>query len=548
MSTFSIIGQVVDVFNREIYPGEVSVDNGRIVSIARRESAPLRFIMPGFVDAHVHIESSMLTPSRFAQLVVPRGTIAVVSDPHEIANVAGVEGVEFMIGDAEKVPLKVFFGAPSCVPATNFETSGAVLGPEEVGNLLEREDIWFLSEMMNFPGVVGGASDVLRKIKSAQENSKPVDGHAPGLRGEALKKYISSGITTDHECSSFEEAEEKIKLGVKIQVREGSAARNFDALHTLFATYPDRLMLCTDDSHPDEILSDGHIDRLVRKGLKKYKVDLFDLLRSACVVPVEHYKIPVGLLREGDTADFIVVNNLEEFDVFESYIDGQKVYDKKEGVLFFCDTSKHINRFRKEMISASDLRIVLPEDCDTVKVIDVKDGELLTGQYLWKSSAVPGQAVESSVADDILKLIVVNRYLDQKPSVGFVRNIGLKNGAIASTVAHDSHNIIATGTDDISIAKAVNALIECGGGIAAYDGKSIQILALPVGGLMSDEEGSVVAAKYQRLNDYCKNLGCGLKAPFMSLAFLSLLVIPSLKLGDRGLFDVDKFSFVPLFE
>jgi adenine deaminase len=548
MNDFSVAGQIVDVNGREIFPGEILVSGGRIVSIRRVDSAPLRYIMPGFVDSHVHIESSMLTPSRFAQLVVPRGTIAVVSDPHEIANVAGVEGVEYMIRDAKKVPLKVFFGAPSCVPATSFETSGAVLGPEEVRGLLEREDVWFLSEMMNFPGVVGDVPDVIKKIEYAQLKNKPVDGHAPGLRGEALKKYVSYGISTDHECSSYEEAEEKIKLGVKIQVREGSAARNFDALHNLFSLYPDSLMLCTDDSHPDEIISDGHIDRLIRLGLKKYNVDLFDLLRSASVVPVEHYKIPVGLLREGDYADFLVVSNLEEFDVLESYIDGRKVYDKRDGVLFSFDISERINRFRTNMISASDLKIVLPEECATVRVIDVKDGELLTGQYLWKPSVSPGQTVESSVAEDVLKLVVVNRYSDQKPSIGFVRNVGLKKGAIASTVAHDSHNIIATGTDDTSIAKAVNAIIECGGGIAVYDGESVQILALPVGGLMSDEDGSAVAAKYQLLNDTCKELGSHLKAPFMCLAFLSLLVIPSLKLGDRGLFDVDKFNFVPLFE
>lgn len=461
MNDFSVAGQIVDINGRKIFPGEILVSGGRIVSIRRVDSAPLRYIMPGFVDSHVHIESSMLTPSRFAQLVVPRGTIAVVSDPHEIANVAGVEGVEYMIRDAKKVPLKVFFGAPSCVPATSFETSGAVLGPEEVRGLLEREDVWFLSEMMNFPGVVGDVSDVIKKIEYAQLKNKPVDGHAPGLRGEALKKYVSYGISTDHECSSYEEAEEKIKLGVKIQVREGSAARNFDALHNLFSLYPDSLMLCTDDSHPDEIISDGHIDRLIRLGLKRYNVDLFDLLRSASVVPVEHYKIPVGLLREGDYADFLVVSNLEEFDVLESYIDGRKVYDKRDGVLFSFDISERINRFRTNMISASDLKIVLPEECATVRVIDVKDGELLTGQYLWKPSVSPGQTVESSVAEDVLKLVVVNRYSDQKPSIGFVRNVGLKKGAIASTVAHDSHNIIATGTDDTSIAKAVNAIIEC---------------------------------------------------------------------------------------
>lgn len=547
MDTFSISGRIVDLHNRRIFPGEVNVRDGVIVSISAKDKAEDRFILPGFVDSHVHIESSMLSPSRFAEMVVPRGTIAVVSDPHEIANVMGVPGVEFMISDGNTVPLKFFFGSPSSVPATCFESSGAVLDSEAVRLLLQREDIWFLSEVMNYPGVIHGDKDVLKKLEYANSLAKPIDGHAPGLSGADLEKYVSHNITTDHECSSLEEAEIKLSKGMKIQIREGSAARNFHALHSLFFKYPNQLMLCTDDSHPDEILNQGHIDRILRLGIGKYNINLFDILRSATIIPVQHYKLPVGLLREGDPADFIVVDNLENFSLLESYIDGKKVFDRTKGNLFTVQPGLTINRFREQALDVNELKLSMPESKTSVRVIDVRDGELLSSQYLWKPELGAGVRLEGSIKDDIIKLVVLSRYSNQKPALGFVKNLGIKRGAIGSSVAHDSHNLIVAGVDDESIALVINELIKSGGGIAAFDGENLNLLPLAVGGLMSNERGEYVAAKYQELNQLAKNMGSSLKAPFMTLSFLSLLVIPELKLSDKGLFDVSKFSFVPLF-
>lgn len=547
MSNFIIRGNIVDVFTRDIYKGEIIVCDGIIQEIRKTDTAPDCYILPGLIDSHVHIESSMLTPSRFAELAVSRGTVGVVTDPHEIANVAGEKGVEFMIEDGNKVPLKFFFGAPSCVPATSFETSGANLNSEVVARLLRRKDIWFLSEMMNFPGVVYDDVEVHAKLNAAKAAKKPVDGHAPGLTGESLKKYVASGISTDHECAFPEEALEKLKLGMKIQIREGSAARNFSSLYPLFEKHADKIMLCTDDSHPDELIQKGHIDKLIRLGLEK-GVDFFDLVRSATVVPAEHYGLPVGLLREGDFADLIVVDNLSDFNVQNTYIDGVLVYSLASGINFNLPVVSPVNVFNCSAISPDDIKVYLPNNTQHIRVIEVMDGELLTNEFKWNPALNSGEEVVSDLFSDILKLVVVNRYHPQKPTVGFVKNMGLKRGALGSTVAHDSHNIIVAGVDDESIVRVVNALIENTGGIAASDGSYTEILPLPVGGLMSIERGEVVAKKYETLDQMAHTLGSTLRAPFMTLSFLSLLVIPSLKLGDKGLFDVNKFDFVPLFE
>ena len=545
---YSVKGQIVDLHSRRIFDGEVFVEQDIIVRIEEKNVDERRFILPGLIDSHVHIESSMLTPSRFAEMVVPRGTVAVVTDPHEIANVLGEAGVDYMIQDGAKVPFKFFFGAPSCVPATPFESSGSTMDHEVVERLLRRDDIWFLSEMMNFPGVIHKEADVLKKCEAARLLDKPIDGHAPGLKGEDLKKYVAQGIGTDHECAFLEEAQEKLALGMKIQIREGSAARNFSSLHSLFNKHPEQLMLCTDDSHPDEILKRGHIDRLIKLGRRNFGIDLFDLLRAATVVPVQHYKLPVGLLREGDAADFIIVDNLDDFNIEASYINGEKVFDKEEGVLFEVKASAHPNAFRDDPIQIEDLVVFMPKEKSAVRVIEAQDGELLTETFLWEPCLKPGQQVESQPDQDILKLVVVNRYTNEKPVVGFVKNIGLRNGAIGGTVAHDSHNIIVVGIDDASITRLVNALIENKGGIAVCEAAGVSMLPLPVGGLMSTRRGEDVASDYLCLSNKAKALGSQLKAPFMTISFLSLLVIPSLKLGDKGLFDVNRFEFVSLFE
>lgn len=547
MSSFSICGKVVDVFQREIFDGEIVVRDGKIISIAKANSAPDVYILPGLIDSHVHIESSMLMPSRFARLVIPHGTVAVVTDPHEIANVMGVEGVQFMIEDGKKVPLKFFFGAPSCVPATPFESSGAVLNADDVTSLLENPDIYFLSEMMNFPGVINEDPQVLGKIAAAKKMNMRIDGHAPGLKGDGLKKYIDAGVETDHECATFEEAKLKIDLGMKIQIREGSAARNFNNLAPLLNLFPDFVMLCTDDSHPDEILNNGHIDRLIKLGLDM-GIDIFNLLRASTVNPVLHYNLPVGLLRVGDPADFIVIDSLDSFDVKKTFINGQCVYDCNEGLKFPITSVTAINNFRSELISLSQLKVIMPAGFSKVKVIEVKDGDLLTSEGRWIPDLDQNREVFSDPSVDVLKLVVVNRYTNAPAAVGFARNIGLKSGALASSVAHDSHNIVAVGVDDQSLLNAINTLIDKNGGIVVVNNTGATVLELPVAGLMSLEEGEIVAGQYQRLNKQATQQGSWLKAPFMALSFLSLLVIPDLKLSDRGLFDVNKFGFTSLFE
>lgn len=539
-----IVGNIVDVHRKLIFSGELIIEDRQIVAIRPSEVKCDNFILPGLIDSHVHIESSMLIPSRFAQLVVPRGTIGVVSDPHEIANVMGVKGVEYMMEDAAKVPLKCFLGVPSCVPATSFETSGSVIDSNDVEFLFNKGAL-FLAEMMNFPGVIYDDVEVVKKLDIAKKHQAPIDGHAPGLRGEDLQKYARAGISTDHECFSLDEALDKIRLGIKTQIREGSAARNFEALHPLITQEPLNTMLCTDDSHPDLIIQKGHIDRLIRLGLTK-GYSIFEMYQTAVLNPVEHYNLPVGLLREGDKADFIVVDNLNDFNVLETYIDGSCV--AKDGkALFDLPVTKVVNHFNCRPISVDDLRVIAPVSQPKIRVMVAEDGELLTGQHVWETSYKEGECIGADISEDIVKIVVLNRYQKAKPVVGFIKNFGLKKGALAGSVAHDSHNIVAIGCDDNSLVKVINAIIDSKGGIAATDGDVVEELSLPVAGLMSTEPGEVVAEKYTQLNQFVASMGCGMKAPFMTMAFMSLLVIPSLKIGDRGLFDVDSFTFTSLF-
>jgi len=543
-------GIIVDAISRRKFKGEIVVENGKITSIEENEHENEQYILPGLVDAHVHIESSMTVPSVFARMAVARGTVAVVSDPHEIANVMGEEGIEYMLEDARKAPLKVFFGVPSCVPATPFESAGAVLDTEAVDRLLARKDLHYLSEMMNFPGVVLEFPEVMAKLESAKKYGKVIDGHAPGLRGADLQKYVGAGISTDHECFTYEEAVEKIKLGMKILIREGSSARNFETLYRLIDEYPESVMLCTDDSHPDTLIYEGHIDKLIRRGQEK-GLDIYNLIRAAVINPVEHYGLNVGLLHEGDPADFIIVDDLKAFNVLKTFIDGNCVYDNGK-VLFSVEKASAKNVFNRGKISIDDVKLAMPASENNLKqmrkirVIVAQDGELVTGQELARPK-LENENLVSDPARDILKMVVLSRYADDPVQIGFIKNIGLKKGAIASSIAHDSHNIIAVGATDEDIVGVVNRLVENQGGIVVGTGESLLDLPLEVSGLMSTLDGKKVAARYQQLNEEARKLGTSLMSPFMTLSFMSLLVIPELKLGDRGLFDVTKFEFVELF-
>lgn len=544
MNTYSIEGQLIDLHHRRIYPAEIFVSAGKIAEIREIAEAPNRYLLPGFIDAHVHIESSMLSPAAFAQLAVQHGTIATVSDPHEIANVCGVEGINWMIDNAKKVPFKCFFGAPSCVPATAFESTGAVLDAATVKDLLHSEDIWYLSEMMNYPGVLYRDEEVLAKIAAAKKAGKPVDGHAPGLRGEATLQYANAGISTDHECTSLPEAMEKIAAGMHILIREGSAAKNFEALHSLFSVHPEKLMFCSDDKHPDD-LATGHINQLVKRALAE-GYSLFDVLWAACVNPVLHYALPIGLLKEGDAADFIVLPNLIDFNPSQTYIDGKLVFNNGQ-VHIEAPKATPINHFKANSCTKASLEIHSQNQTENVKVIVAENGQLTT-KSAEATLAVTGGILAPDTSQGILKLVVINRYeSNAKPALAFIKGFGFKKGAIASTVAHDCHNIIAVGVEDASIHAAIIAVIEAQGGIAvAHSPHKVSCLPLPIAGLMSDESGMEVGEKYAALSAAAKSLGSALDAPFMTLSFMALLVIPSLKLSDKGLFDGDKFQFCPL--
>lgn len=544
MHHFTIKGQLVDLFQKRIYPAEVSVENRTIHSITELAEAPMQYIMPGFIDAHVHIESSMLVPTAFARLAVVHGTVATVSDPHEIANVCGTAGVQYMIDDSKRSPFKFFFGAPSCVPATFFETAGAHIDAQATAELLANPDIWYLAEMMNFPGVLFEDAEVMAKLKAAKDANKPIDGHAPGLRGEDVIKYASAGITTDHECFTIEEAKDKLAAGMKIIIREGSAARNFDELVPLFATHADKLMFCSDDKHPDELVL-NHINSLVKRALAKGH-DLYNVLRAASVNAAEHYGLPVGLLRQNDAADFVVVDNLDDFNILQTYINGELVAENNKSLLEAKEILP-INNFNTSHKHADDFKIKAINDQPQIRVIEALDGQLITNQIRVEGKTEDGYLV-SDVDKDILKMAVVNRYTnDAEVAIAFIKNIGIQHGALASTVGHDCHNIIAVGVDDASICKAVNVLVDCKGGIVAIDKNGeAHVLPLPIAGLMADTNGYTVAEKYALIDKQAKELGSTLRAPFMTISFMALLVIPTLKLSDKGLFDGSKFEFTPV--
>ena len=541
-NSFTIGGQIVDLVNARIFSGVVVVENGKIIKIEEQPVGNTQYIMPGFVDAHVHIESSMLVPSEFARLATCHGTVATVSDPHEIANVLGKEGVRYMIENGKKVPFKFFFGAPSCVPSTAFETAGATLNAEDIEELMASSDIYYLSEVMNYPGVIHDDSELLSKIAAARRNGKPIDGHAPAVTGVDLQKYVGAGITTDHECFRLAGALEKISLGMNILIREGSAAKNFEALIPLMATYPDKLMFCSDDKHPNELV-EGHIDNLVRRAIA-LGYNILDVLKAGSLNAVKHYNLDVGMLQIGDDADFIVVDDLHHPVAKQTYIKGVLVAENGESNIHYKETETP-NIFKAEFIKAED--IIVPDKGKKIKVIDCVDGQLITKSFMADPVVVDGGIV-SEVERDILKMVVVNRYHPSQPAVAFIRGFGLRRGALASSVAHDSHNIVAVGVTDKDILHAVNLLIEHTGGVTAYCSTEMVAVPLPVAGLMSNEDGYEVAAAYQNADALAKRLGSTLYAPFMTLAFMALLVIPELKLSDQGLFDVKKFGITSIYE
>jgi adenine deaminase len=535
-----IAGMLVDIHLRDIYPAEISVSAGVIESIIRIDRAPEVFIIPGLIDSHIHIESSMITPGAFALTAVKHGTTSVVSDPHEIANVLGIDGVNYMIEDGKKVPLKFNFGAPSCVPATDFESSGASLDHKAVGDLLDLPEIKYLSEMMNFPGVIYSDKEVHEKIELAKRVNKPVDGHAPGLTGDMLVKYVSAGISTDHECSNIEEAQEKISLGMKVLIREGSAARNLNSLKDLFNTNPDMIMLCSDDLHP-EMLGERHINKLIG-GLISSGYNTYDVLRSATVNPVEHYRLNAGLLREGDAADIVIVDSLEDMNVIETWIDGACVF-RNEKALFTYKSGEAVNKFNCSELSVED--ICIKNKGGYIRVIEAFEGELLTKEILVDSGTK--EFVDSDTGNDILKIVVKDRYNDSPAAVGFIKGFQLKKGAFASSVAHDSHNIIAVGTNDSDIVNVINQIISVKGGLAVSCLGNTHSLKLNIAGIMTTRSCNEVAEDYERLNMIVGEYGCKMKAPFMTLSFMALLVIPDLKISDMGLFDGKKFELVGLF-
>ncbi|CAN5411819.1 adenine deaminase [soil metagenome] len=532
-----ISGQMVDIENRRIYPGRVYFDE-KINKIEKIEQAEDQYLLPGFIDAHVHIESSMLVPSEFARLAVVHGTVATVSDPHEIGNVMGIEGVQYMIENGEKVPFKFYFGAPSCVPATPFETAGAEINTSEIELLLKDIRVKYLAEMMNWPGVLHKDPLVMAKLEVAKKLSKPIDGHAPGLKSQEARRYAEAGISTDHESFTRKEALDKLKCGMKILIREGSAAKNFEALADLIEEYEEMMMFCSDDKHPDNLV-EGHINQLVKRAVDK-GIDVYKVLKAACVNPVKHYNLEVGLLHPGDTADFIVVKNLKNFEVKQTYINGRLVAENGKTKIHSIEND-FINNFKAGKKKGEDFK--LPWTEETIPVIEALEGQLITNHLNLPVKIKNGLAV-SDPSKDVLKIAVVNRYKEAAPAIAFIKNFGLKSGAIASSVAHDSHNIIAVGLDDASLARAINLIMEAKGGVSAVNQEKEMILELPVGGLMSAEDGYKVAEKYSAIDKMAKGMGSTLNSPFMTLSFMALLVIPKLKLSDLGLFDGEKFEFI----
>ncbi len=534
-----IKGNLLNVFTGEIYPAEISTENGLIKCVKPVQDNFRDVILPGFIDAHVHIESSMLSPSRFAEVVVPHGTTSVVSDPHEIANVMGTRGIEYMMMDAVSVPLNVYLTASSCVPATPFETSGANVDAEEIDRLLDRDDMVALGEMMNFPGVLASDREVLSKIASAKRHRKPIDGHAPLLSGKALCKYIASGISTDHECTTREEVLEKRKLGMKVMLRQGSSAQNLEDLISAGGDF-----IVSDDKHPEDLIK-GHVDLMLREAID-YGLDPVETVKMVTINPASHYNLNNGLIAPGRAADLVVVDDLEKLNVKEVYIKGELVA-RDNKILFSVKPLELESTFKLNHKTPADFEIPSKNREENVRVIEVIEGQLITGE----SEAILGVdegSIQPDLEEDILKIAVVERYGHDQVSNGFIHGFGLENGAIATSVAHDSHNIMVVGTNTENMARAVNRLVKNNGGLVATSNGQFNSLKLPIAGLMSNESANDVSIKLQALQGKVKEMGCKLNSPFMTLSFMALLVIPKLKISDMGLFDGEKFQFVDVIK
>ena len=536
-----VSGQLIDIPNRTIYPATIHFENGIIEKIEKTALAPDQYILPGFIDAHVHVESSMLVPSEFGRLAVVHGTVGTISDPHEIGNVLGVAGVEYMIENGKQINFKFHFGAPSCVPATIFETAGAEINADDVEYLLKKPEINYLAEMMNWPGVLFNDETVFAKIAKAKALGKPIDGHAPGVKGEQAHTYAAAGISTDHECFTIEEAQDKLDCGMKILIREGSAAKNFEVLIPLLEDHFESIMFCSDDKHPDNLV-EGHINLLVKRALAKGH-DLYKILQAACINPVKHYNMNVGLLQKKDNADFIIIDDLENFNVQQTWINGQLVAKKGKSNIQKVE-NQIVNNFDCHAKTADQFKVAITGN--KVQVMEALDGQLISNLLTFDSSLI-NNSNQTNVSEDLLKITVVNRYKEAAPAVGFIKNIGLKKGAIASSVGHDSHNIIAVGVDDESITKAVNLIIAARGGVSAVGDNQEKLLELPVAGIMSEKDGYKVAKAYSVIDAFAKSLGSSLNSPFMTLSFMALLVIPKAKMSDLGFFDGESFKYIDVF-
>ncbi len=533
-----IEGKIVDLHSQEIFEGSIELSDGVITSINRHATTATKYIMPGFIDAHVHIESSMLTPANFGRMVVKYGTVGIVTDPHEISNVLSIEGLKFMGKSIESSPIKCFPTIPSSIPATPFDVAGGVITATHVERLAATGRFVALSEVMNVPGVLFEDEEVMAKLATAKAYNLVIDGHAPSLVGDDLTKYINSGISTDHECVTLEEAQEKISKGMKILIREGSAAKNYETFKELIATNPDDIMFCTDDSHSDDIVALGHIDKIVKRAVKD-GFPLFDILKIACLNPINHYKLDLGTLRVGDRADFITVDDLENFAVESLFIGGEQRYNRAQTIKPM-DKEPIINNFNHEPIKIEELKKGVHNKIDIIGLIE---NEIVTELDSYTPHA-PTENLESDTKEDIAKIVYINRYTNGEPQVAFCRGFGFKRGAIASSVAHDSHNIVAVGCSDQELTKAINLLIEHKGGLALCDGEECDILPLPIAGIMSERPGEEVAADYNRIQQAVHKMGSPLEAPFMTLSFLSLVVIPEVKIGEKGLFSYSKFNWI----
>ena len=540
----TIKGNLVDVVKNKIYQAIVHIENGTITKIEETTETYSTYLLPGIIDSHIHIESTLLTPEHYAREAVRHGVIGAVADPHEIANVLGTKGVDFMIENGNRTPFYFWFGAPSCVPSTPLEAAGAKLGPAEIEELLSRKDVHFLAEMMDYPSVIGSDKEVMSKIASANRHGKPIDGHAPMLSSSDVKQYAAAGISTDHECTTIEEAIEKMSLGMKVLIREGSAARNFDALHPIIATHPNQVMFCCDDM-PAETLLEDYLPGSIRKAIG-YGYNPLDVIRCASLNVANHYAIPAGMLQEGDSADFIEIDSLSTFNILKTFIKGNVVFDQNEATSSTIDsTVEAINRFDCEKISIEDIQVKATGK--RIKVIDCVCGDLLTETHYNTPKTEKGYII-SNPDEDILKLVAINRYFPKEISVGFIRGIGIKNGAMATSISHDNHNLVVVGVSDEDIVKATNLLIENKGGMVITSGDKTEVLQLEIAGLMTHRSAKAVAHIQEQIKTLVSEMGSELEDPFLTLSFMSLIVIPKIKLSSKGLFDVQKFEFTSLFE